>query len=772
MKLYVDGIIIIDYEELRISNMKKKNVLSKRFQKQLNELASNRQYDEAIRLLEPIARKGNADAQYKMGRLLYKKMTHTGARFVLEDVAYWMNKEKQQAMCPEDYPDANKMIYWYEEAAKQGHIKATVELAEWYVPLSCDNSQVGRIIKQSPSFALKCDLERALSLYKQALDAGDESFLDTLKAGNLLHSRHVPKKYKDKIVDIFYDRAKKGSWRAADLIFNIIGTKLRFPEHKPYYDIEINEYELLHADWFLLLLNHEAECEKEEKYSGKDALRLLSDLAKNGSQEALNMLTDIGMKTKGLSACWAGDVYYERKEYKKALECYLAGEGVYKLGKMYERGEGTTPDMEKAFQYYEEAEDYYNMGRMYEQGTGTEKDLQKAFDCYRKIIDREIYTFESEDEKNKILSTRRSFRRLKKMLFIQKDEIRMTVVAKESESICRFSFISYGDCLFTIDWGDRQAEEINNEKEEEIHVEHIYTGQGEWNICLKSDETHTITSFHYTCGTCILKALNVTQCPILIDLYCVNQELRCLDICKNLRLERLVCRGNKLRTLNIRKNNRLTQLDCSDNLLRHLDWHPRYAALSKVCIKNTVFPEQLAPLSELLKLNKGRMCDAIMEISLKPVCLPLSYYMRCMTWNGIKAEMKKGGYPIWIHHSWSKYKAAFNDMRSRNDFHYAGSNRIVCEGGYTHCECFDAEKKEYVHQDLEDMLINSTPWSEILDMPVLMREKEGWMMFPLATWADVFCACFSEMTYTHWKETEKIVRNKQEFWEWLREQQK
>lgn len=177
-------------------------MVSKRLQKQLNELVSNRQYDEAIQLLEPIARKGNADAQYKMGRLLYKKMTYTGARFVLEDVAYWMKKKKQQAVCPEDYPDTNQMIYWYEEAAKQGHVKAIVELADWYIPLSCDNSQVGKIIKQSPSFALKCDLERTLSLYTQALDAGDESFFDALKASNLLHSRYVPKEIKDKIVDI------------------------------------------------------------------------------------------------------------------------------------------------------------------------------------------------------------------------------------------------------------------------------------------------------------------------------------------------------------------------------------------------------------------------------------------------------------------------------------------------------------------------------------------------------------------------------------------
>lgn len=753
---------------------KKSKVVSKRLQKQLNELVSNRQYDEAIQLLEPIARKGNADAQYKMGRLLYKKMTYTGARFVLESVAYWMKKEKQQAVCPEDYPDANQMIYWYEEAAKQGHVKAIVELAEWYIPFSCDNSQVGKIIKQSPSFALKCDLEKALSLYTQALDAGDESFFDTLKASSLLHSRHVPKEIKDKIVDIFYDRAKKGSWRAANSIFNIIETKLRFPEHKPYYDIEINEHELLHADWFRLLLDYEAECEKEEKYSGTNALRLLSDLAENGNQEALNMLTDIGMKTKGLSVCWAGDIYYERKEYKKALECYLAGEGVYKLGEMYERGEGTTPDMEKAFQYYEEAEDHFNMGRMYEQGLGTKKDLWKALDCYRHYIDGLLINSSEYEERNeKILYARRSFRRLKKVLYKQKDEVIMRVVANKKDAICTFSFTSYNDCVFMIDWGDGNVEKVSNEEGGEIHLTHSYEKAGEWHIQLKSDETHTLTALHYNCETCVLKALDVTQCPILLDLYCVNQSLRYLNISNNPRLERLVCRGNRLRTLNIRKNYRLTQLDCSDNpKLHHVDWHPRYAALSLVCMKNTACSEQLAPLAELLKLNKGGMCDAIMETQLQPICLPLTYYMRCMTWSGVKAKMKKGGYPISINHSWAKYKAAFDDMRSRNDFHYDGSNRIVCEGGYTYCECFHADKKEYVHQDLEDMLINSTPWSETLDMPVLMRENEGWMMFPLATWTDVFCACFSEMTFSHWKETEKIIRSEQEFWEWLRGQQK
>ena len=56
--------------------MEKKNrVVSKRLQKQLDKLLSDKRYDEAEQLLKPIARKGNADAQYQMGKLLYYKMT-------------------------------------------------------------------------------------------------------------------------------------------------------------------------------------------------------------------------------------------------------------------------------------------------------------------------------------------------------------------------------------------------------------------------------------------------------------------------------------------------------------------------------------------------------------------------------------------------------------------------------------------------------------------------------------------------------------------------
>ena len=139
---------------------------------------------------------------------------------------------------------------------------------------------------------------------------------------------------------------------------------------------------LLHADWFLSLLDYETEREKKEGYTGKNAIRLLNDLAEKGNRDALNKLTEIGMQLGGLVAGWAGDIHYALREYDIALRCYRLGKDKHGLAWMYERGEGVSPDAEKAFRYYEEAEDYYNMGRMYEQGIGTKQDLQKEFECH------------------------------------------------------------------------------------------------------------------------------------------------------------------------------------------------------------------------------------------------------------------------------------------------------------------------------------------------------------------------------------------------------
>lgn len=696
---------------------KKSKVVSKRLQKHLKELIRNGQLEEAAIQLESIAQEGNHNAQYQLGKLLFDIM-----------------RDKK------DYTGIEKVVYWYEEAAKQGCAKAMEALGELYFPGTWDACM--RSAKQSPTFTLQTDLSKSLSYFVQASEKGERLWAYSCSLSNLFHSVTATVDMKNEVMQTVLVLARKGNRDAAYHLLNEWLWHFRCPDRVPDI-LHLTQKDLLHEDWFLALLNYEVECQKRGEHKD-DAIRLLDDFAKKGDREALDILTNIGLLVGGLVACWAGNIHYECQEYEKALECYVAGEDFCKLGEMYERGEGTAPDAEKAFHYYVEAEDYYNMGRMYEQGIGVGKDLQKAFECYYKIVDREIYESDSEEWKEEILSTRRAFRRLKKILFAQKDEIKLTVVTKEPESVCRFSFTSYGNCLFTIDWGDGQVEEIRNEKGEELHMEHMYAGQGKWNIYLRSDETHTVTSFHYTCEICILKALDVTQCPILTDLYCVNQGLRRLDVSKNPRMKRLVCRGNRLQTLNIRKNNRLIQLDCSDNPLTRLDWHPRYSALLHICIQNTtLFPDQYGFLDDLLKRNDGREVNAISKDSFEKLHLNLAYYMRCSNWKDIKEEVKNGITSGKIH-TWEKYHQAFAKICSMQvDKTNTDSKWKIVSNGWVHGE-YNLGNADYSPQDIEDVHMS---WSEWLATPVEVAEKEGWMMLPLTKPSEIAGQCFLGMTY-------------------------
>ena len=697
---------------------KKRKLVSKRLQKHLKELMRNGQLEEAAIQLEPVAQEGNHNAQYQLGKLLFDTM---------------IDKK--------DYTGIEKVVYWYEEAAKQGCAKAMEALGELYFPGTWDACM--RDAKQSPTFTLQTDLSKSLSYFVQASEKGERLWANYCSLFNLFHSVAATVDMKNEVMQTVLVLARKGNCDAAYHLLDEWWWHFRCPDRVPDI-LHLTQKELLHADWFLALLNYEVECQKREEHTEDDAIRLLDDLAKKGNREALDMLTNIGLQVGGLVACWAGDIHYEYQEYEKALECYLAGKKFYILGEMYERGEGVAPDVEKAFYYYREAKDYYNMGRMYEQGIGVGKNLQKAFECYYKIVDREIYESGSEKWKEEILSTRRAFRRLKKILFAQKDEIKLTVVTKEPESVCRFSFTSYGNCLFTIDWGDGQVEEIRNEKGEELHTEHMYAGQGKWNIYLRSDETHTVTSFHYTCEICMLKALDVTQCPILTDLYCVNQGLRRLDVSKNPRMKRLVCRGNRLQTLNIRKNNRLIQLDCSDNPLTRLDWHPRYSALLHICIQNTtLLPDQYGFLDDLLKRNDGREVNAISKDSFEKLHLNLAYYMRCSNWKDIKEEVKNGMTSGKIH-TWEKYHQAFAKICSMQvDKTNTDSKWKIVSNGWVHGE-YNLGNADYSPQDIEDVHMS---WSEWLATPVEVAEKEGWMMLPLTKPSEIAGQCFLGMTY-------------------------
>jgi Leucine-rich repeat (LRR) protein len=73
------------------------------------------------------------------------------------------------------------------------------------------------------------------------------------------------------------------------------------------------------------------------------------------------------------------------------------------------------------------------------------------------------------------------------------------------------------------------------------------------------------------CGANQLKSLDVSKNVALTTLYCYNNQLTSLDVSKNVALKSLYCNSNQLTTLDISKNVALTSFGCDSNKLTNLN---------------------------------------------------------------------------------------------------------------------------------------------------------------------------------------------------------
>ena len=139
------------------------------------------------------------------------------------------------------------------------------------------------------------------------------------------------------------------------------------------------------------------------------AIRLLADYYLKGlgveknTDIAINLymkLIDLGEK-KYFDTI--GKIYYQRKEYQKAVKFFNDGanqfdlESIYHLAICYAKGEGVALDNMKAINYYEigakanHPKCIYNLALHYEKGIGVQIDKTKAkqlFDKYHELIDK------------------------------------------------------------------------------------------------------------------------------------------------------------------------------------------------------------------------------------------------------------------------------------------------------------------------------------------------------------------------------------------------
>ena len=135
--------------------------------------------------------------------------------------------------------------------------------------------------------------------------------------------------------------------------------------------------------------------------------------------------------------------------------------------------------------------------------------------------------------------------------------------------------------------------------------------------------------------------------------------------------------------------------------------------------------------------------NAISKDSFEKLRLNLAYYMRCSNWKDIKEEVNNGVTSGKIH-TWKKYRQAFDKICSiQVDKTNTGGKWKIVSDGWVHGE-YNLGSDDYSPQDIEDVHMS---WSEWLETPVEVVEKDGWMMLPLTKPSEIAGQCFLGMTY-------------------------
>ena len=187
-----------------------------------------------------------------------------------------------------------------------------------------------------------------------------------------------------------------------------------------------------------------------------------------------------------------------------------------------------------------------------------------------------------------------------------------------------------GNGITTLNLHDNTAlEELYNEgKEKFIKNESgndIGNGFDGVLINLILPKNATALKYIYIRGN-MLTTLDVTNCPNLLELNCMWNSLRGLDVSKNLKLEKLWCNDNPLGNLNLTNNTKLTYLNNGSCDLYELDLSKNKELTSIECANNHLKELNITMLPKLYYLECGGNSMTNIDISKNTLLERLSIY--------------------------------------------------------------------------------------------------------------------------------------------------
>ena len=248
--------------------------------------------------------------------------------------------------------DDLEAAFWFEKAIEKGSVKAITDLGGMY--------RTGKGVTQ--------DYEKAIELYKQAADAGEDYAMNHLgriyENGDCGQEKNLEEalKWYKLAAEKNHDGAQESVERVLQSIYDLAGN---YKDGKN--GVEKNEEEAVR--YYKLV----AEDESAGDDMVKNACALLGWLMAANEDE----------KDDTESVSW----------YEKAMEKGNVA-AINNLGWMYECGQGVQQDYEKAMELYKQAADagynyaMNNLGRIYEYGNcGQKINLEEALKWYKQAVE-------------------------------------------------------------------------------------------------------------------------------------------------------------------------------------------------------------------------------------------------------------------------------------------------------------------------------------------------------------------------------------------------
>jgi TPR repeat protein len=339
-------------------------------------------FDDLVLWLTEAAKDGNVDAQFKLGKIFHKEKDN-----------YYYPDSDDDLFGNNYFLYEKKSKHWFQQAAKQLHKGAVKELIDitnidfknGYI---CNSDRdvaffIGTLYEQGKG--VEQDIGKAITYYNLATEEDSDYFEPNISAyyrlGEIYRQGINIKKDTEK-ASYYLSLAAKAGHKTAYTELTCLAEQNDLHAQLELGHIFTDQEKAVY--WY----------QKSAAQGNPEAFGDLESLAYQGNANAQYALADLFEHGKGIeigledSLHWYSKATQLNHQLSKTRLITLAENGYtdaqYKLGQLFELGNGVQQDSEESIYWYRRASAWSHLAKLYEQGNIVQQDYVKSVRCYKK----------------------------------------------------------------------------------------------------------------------------------------------------------------------------------------------------------------------------------------------------------------------------------------------------------------------------------------------------------------------------------------------------